>query len=321
MLNDDPKLSFHSGFQEFAVYLSTIETGSTIEDNPLFIAVDHFYDPKDGLPLHTEEPADNAVLEQLTEGGPISILGKSPNVPQTTALARGEYWFRTAINDYRSWDKVAAYVDLGRAAHLLTGDMGQPAHTQNDPHVPYAGLTNGGLLQLLFRNAPATWLPYGATIGGADHSPLEISAEQMCNNNVTAFPVGDSFPSDVQALTGRPELDLATSLARLSYSATTFVGDKAFGPIVSPLPETGSGFLPQAGYINIGTSQVPVFSNRPIPGEPSFECLGSEHFEIVPLNPNDPIAPLNRVMCYDPLESFAGTSSSLQVHGVLKCGS
>ena len=35
MLNEDPNISFQYGFQEFAVYLSTIETGSTIEEEDL----------------------------------------------------------------------------------------------------------------------------------------------------------------------------------------------------------------------------------------------------------------------------------------------
>jgi hypothetical protein len=50
-------------------------------------------------------------------------------------VARDEW--SAALSAYQSGDKSTAYQQLGHVAHLVTGDMFQPAHTHDDPHAPH----------------------------------------------------------------------------------------------------------------------------------------------------------------------------------------
>jgi len=114
---------------ELQAFVTQIAAGSTNEDTPTPVVADHFYDPRTRLPLYI---AGDSTSNALIQVGALLATGS----PQTDALSRGGGKFLLAVGKYNGSfgfvDKPGAYETLGHALHLLTQDMAQPGHVEND---------------------------------------------------------------------------------------------------------------------------------------------------------------------------------------------
>lgn len=277
----DPNYGVVQFYSELGIYTPDLKTGSVIEDElpTLGVPVDHFYDPSTRAFLHDGSILDDGALSN------IALLGTY--FPQQTALQRGDQlWWTIAVNSYKLGYKDGAYVALGRALHLMTQDMTQPAHTHNDPHVPQNYL-NG---YTFFKG-----------LDGSNASPLEASAETACTNNLPTFVTGTTaaIPTQFPSFQTTPELNIAEGAAEAAYAAATFSSAYDFSqyPILSP------GAMP--GTIDLEGNPVRVKSvaGRKLPPSNANDCLAADpHWEISGLN--------GATLCYDPHSTYSGTLAS-----------
>jgi hypothetical protein len=154
-------------YSELSVFQHDLLFGAQDEDNPTLAVLNHFYDPRNRKPLNI--PGNDTAIGIITLGN------------QQDALTRASGYWQQAVTKYKANSKDTAYILMGRVLHLITQDMAQPGHTQNDPHIPY-----------LVYNYPG--------LDGSDASILEESAENLCNSS------GDPFPQGTGVLMATPGL-------------------------------------------------------------------------------------------------------------------
>jgi hypothetical protein len=273
---------------DISAYMSDISTGAYLEDvlPDASSVLSHFYDPQTGERLNIPG----------AYGSVLNLIGP------TDAITLGDRLWGEAVSDYRTGHRSSAYQELGRSLHLLSQDMAQPGHVQNDPHVPYPG-TYSHVLNYIEAHAVAL-LP---GLDGTRASQLEAKAEDECNtgpnglpfgrNAITALPQIAADVYDANApLSPRP---WGIGLARQTYLDSSFPGD-----LPTPEIDPQSGMLSATGHVNFpgGGEDKAYFwpLQYDVPQSPG-NCGLIVHWYLVDGS---------NILCYDPSIPYEGSFSN-----------